>query len=322
MSSIRILVADDYADWRRKVCLLLQANTSLQVICEVDDGPEAIEKAGELKPDLILLDIGLPTLSGIEAAHQIRLVSPSSKILFLTLNNSPDVLEAALSTGALGYVHKLHAVRDLVAAIDAVLRDQPFVSASVKADELTKAPDKISSRHEVEFYSDDAVLVSSFSRFIAVGLDADNAVVLMATKSHLAGVINELRIQGVDIDLAICDGRFVPLDAHEALSAIMPDDRLDEGRFADVTRRVIEAARAAARGRPPRVSACSEAAFLLWEQGMTDAAIRLEQLWDRLANIYDLGVLCGYALNAFRGGDGGEGFQRIFSKHSRYPIPK
>jgi DNA-binding NarL/FixJ family response regulator len=100
LSSIRILVADDFKDWRRQVHSLFQARPEWQVIAEAADGPEAIQKAEELKPDLIVLDIGLPKLNGIEAARQIRQLSPSSKILFLSQNNDLDVVRAALSMGA------------------------------------------------------------------------------------------------------------------------------------------------------------------------------------------------------------------------------
>src|SRR5882672_6382960 len=96
----RVLIVDDYEDWRRKVLQLLQERPELQVICEVSDGLEAIQKADELKPDLILLDIGLPKLNGIEAARRIRQLSRSSKIIFLSQDNSLDVVQAVLSTDA------------------------------------------------------------------------------------------------------------------------------------------------------------------------------------------------------------------------------
>src|SRR5712664_3497745 len=121
-SSIRILIADDYEGWRRQVRLLFQARPEWQVIAEALDGSEAIQKAEELKPDLVVLDIGLPKLNGIEAARRIRQLSPSSKIIFLSQNNDPDVVRAALSTGAQGYVCKTDARRELVLAVDVVLR--------------------------------------------------------------------------------------------------------------------------------------------------------------------------------------------------------
>jgi len=99
LSSIRILVVDDHEGWRRKVCQLLQVRPEYQVIGEASDGSEAVQRAEELKPDLIVLDIGLPKLNGIEAARQIRQRSPSSKIVFLSLNNDLDVVWAVLGTG-------------------------------------------------------------------------------------------------------------------------------------------------------------------------------------------------------------------------------
>jgi CheY-like chemotaxis protein len=130
LSSIRILAVDDFKDWLRQVRLLLQPRPESQVIAEASDGLEAVQKAEDLKPDLILLDIGLPKLNGIEAARRIRQRSPSSKIVFLSQNNDLAVIRAALGTGALGYVRKTDARRELLLALDAVLRGEQFISSS------------------------------------------------------------------------------------------------------------------------------------------------------------------------------------------------
>jgi DNA-binding NarL/FixJ family response regulator len=130
LSSIRILITDDYADWRRQVRSLLQARPEWQVISEASDGLEAVQKAQDLKPEIILLDIGLPKLNGIEAAWRIRQLSPSPKIIFLSQNNNLDVVRVALGTGALGYVRKTDAGRELLPAMDAVLRGEQFISSS------------------------------------------------------------------------------------------------------------------------------------------------------------------------------------------------
>jgi DNA-binding NarL/FixJ family response regulator len=130
LSSIRILITDDYADWRRQVrLLLLQARPEWQVVSEASDGLEAVQKAQDLKPDIILLDIGLPKLNGIEAAQRIRQLSPSSKIIFLSQNNDHDIVRAALDTGALGYVRKTHVKKELLPAVDAVLRGEQFINS-------------------------------------------------------------------------------------------------------------------------------------------------------------------------------------------------
>ncbi len=128
LSLVRILVVDDFVDWQRCVCDHLQQNRRFQVIGVASDGLEAVQKAQELQPDLILLDIGLPHLNGITAASQIRKVSPKSKILFLTQELEPAVAQAALSSGGDGYVIKAHATQELIAAIEAVLLGKKFVS--------------------------------------------------------------------------------------------------------------------------------------------------------------------------------------------------
>jgi DNA-binding NarL/FixJ family response regulator len=130
--TIRVLIVDDFEDWRCRVRLLFQAQPEWQVIAETSDGPEAIQKAEELRPDLIVLDIGLPKLNGIEAARRIRQLSAGCKIVFLSAHNDLDIVRAAMSTGAQGYVHKRDARRELLAAVDAVLQGGQFVSSSLK----------------------------------------------------------------------------------------------------------------------------------------------------------------------------------------------
>ena len=100
----------------------------MQVVCEVSDGLEAVQKAKELKPDLILLDIGLPKLNGLRAAQEIRRVAPESKIIFLSQESSPDIVREALNLGALGYVAKTRVASDLITAVEEVLQGRRFVS--------------------------------------------------------------------------------------------------------------------------------------------------------------------------------------------------
>jgi len=146
LPAIRVLVVEDHRDWRKLVRLLFQIRPEWQVICEVSDGSEAVKKAEELKPDIILLDIGLPKLDGIEAARQIRQLSPNSRIVFLSVEHSADIVQVALGTGALGYVCKLDTQSDLLSAVEAVLRGEPFVSRSIKGYQLPDAPGASSQR--------------------------------------------------------------------------------------------------------------------------------------------------------------------------------
>ena len=132
-SLVRVLVVDDYEPFRRFVCSTLGIRPDLQVVGEVSDGLEAVQKSAELQPDLIVLDIGLPSLNGIEAARRIRKLSPKSKILFASQESSADIVQQALSSGGLGYVVKAHAGSEFLTAVEAVLRNEQFVSSALKA---------------------------------------------------------------------------------------------------------------------------------------------------------------------------------------------
>jgi len=131
VTKIRVLVVDDFDAWRRFVCSALQKNPELQIVGEASDGLEAVQRASELLPDLIVLDLGLPKLNGIEAARRIRTMSSKSKILFVSQESSADVIEAALAAGGLGYVLKTRAEMDLLPAVKAVLEGRRFVSSGL-----------------------------------------------------------------------------------------------------------------------------------------------------------------------------------------------
>jgi DNA-binding NarL/FixJ family response regulator len=135
--SVRMLVVDDFEPFRRFVCSTVGTKSDLQVICEVSDGLEAVQKAEELKPDLILLDIELPTLNGIDAARQILKVAPQSKILFVSQESSAEVVREGLALGALGYLVKVDAGSELLVAVRTVLEDRQFVSSGVSGHHFT-----------------------------------------------------------------------------------------------------------------------------------------------------------------------------------------
>jgi two-component system nitrate/nitrite response regulator NarL len=139
-SNIRVVIVDDFEPFCGFVRASLRKMPELQVICELSDGLTAVQKAEELNPDVILLDIGLPTLNGIEAARQIRKLVPKAQIIFLSQESSNDVVQEALSLGALGYVVKALVGSELLPAVKAVLEGKQFVSAGVTGQD-SAAPD-------------------------------------------------------------------------------------------------------------------------------------------------------------------------------------
>jgi DNA-binding NarL/FixJ family response regulator len=139
--SIRVLVAEDYEPWCRFTRLKLKPEPRLQVVGEVSDGLLAVLKAQELLPDLIILDIGLPSLNGIEAARRIREFSPQIKIVFMSLQTSIDIVREALAIGAQGYVVKMDASNELLIALEAVLRGERYISSSLGELDFAKRSD-------------------------------------------------------------------------------------------------------------------------------------------------------------------------------------
>jgi DNA-binding NarL/FixJ family response regulator len=128
---VRVLIAEDFEPWRRSVCSLLATHNQLQLVGEAADGPEAAQRARELHPDLILMDVNLPNLNGIETAKLISQTVPGIKIVFLTVNNEIDVIRVALSTAGQGYVLKTDAGTELWSAIETVLRGDQYVSSGL-----------------------------------------------------------------------------------------------------------------------------------------------------------------------------------------------
>lgn len=151
VQSLKILVVDDFGEFRRLACSLLQPRAEFQVQ-QASDGLEAIQKAEEIQPDLILLDISLPKLNGIEVARRVHKLVPAAKILFLSVESDPDLVSEALNVGA-GYIHKPAVVRDLLSAIDAVLKAEQFVNRPMP--------------YRFEFDYTNGILQGSFTGFVS-----------------------------------------------------------------------------------------------------------------------------------------------------------
>ena len=132
MAPVRTLIVEDYDEFRNFLRLTLQKAAQYVVIGEAVDGMQAVEKAEELQPDLILLDLSLPKLNGMEALRRIRKLSPHSKVVILSQDSSPEIVQGALRLGAVGYLLKSDA-NNLPQALDAVVQGTVFVSPRLKS---------------------------------------------------------------------------------------------------------------------------------------------------------------------------------------------
>jgi len=131
MSGLRILIADDHEVARQGIRALLESHPGWEVCAEAKDGREAVELATNSKPDIVLLDIGMPNLNGLDAARQILAMSPAIRILILTMHDAEQVVREVLAAGARGFVLKSDAARDLVAAVDALQHRRTFFTTRV-----------------------------------------------------------------------------------------------------------------------------------------------------------------------------------------------
>ena len=336
MPSARILVVEDYEAFRRFITSTLETRPDLQVVGIVSDGLAAVQQAEELQPDLILLDIGLPKINGIEAARRIREVCRRSKIIFLTQEPSADVAQEALNLGAKGYVVKANAGSELLPAIAALLQGEKFLSKGLSGRFSTdvaehRVPERLGYRahsaplasrirhsprgHAVQFYADDASLVVGFTLFIETALETGNAVAVIATESHLQTILQRLEADGVDVVGAIDERRYIPLDVDETLSTFMVKDKPDPVRFQKAVSNLFYAAKGE-KGEDRRVAACGETAPTAWAEGKAEAAVQIEHLWDEMSRLHDVDTLCGYVLNEFQLEQQGHIYDRICAEHS------
>ena len=250
---VRVLLVEDYEPWRRSIRSMLQNVSGVQVIGEVPDGLAAVQQSRVLQPDLILLDIGLPMLNGIEAARRIRQVSPASKILFVSENRSGDIAEEALRAGGSGYIVKSAAARELLSAVEAVLQGKPFLSDDLM--DLVPIRPKVENAasparreevvvssigqsieitsHELRFYPDDRGLAVGFILSIEGALkEGKKVAVVIATELQRAAILEKLNSDGVDVEAAIEWKRYVQLDVAGMQSTLMPDSSTGRNGFA------------------------------------------------------------------------------------------
>jgi DNA-binding NarL/FixJ family response regulator len=128
---LRILIADDHEVVRRGLCALLQGHEGWEICGDAKDGREVVEKARQLRPDIVILDVGMPNLNGLAATRQLLQENPQQKVIVLTITDSDQVIREALDAGARGFVLKSDAARDLVTAVEALQRNRMFFTPRV-----------------------------------------------------------------------------------------------------------------------------------------------------------------------------------------------
>jgi DNA-binding NarL/FixJ family response regulator len=283
----KILVAEDFSAFREFVCAQLHRRTDLHVVA-VDDGLAAVRAAADLRPDLALLDIGLPTMNGLEAARRIRTQSPATKIVFLTQESASEFVDAALDMGADGYILKTRALDYMLPVVETMLGDQAGGDSRPRA---TRACSDGRHRHHAQCFADDAALLASAERFVLDTLATRDAAMVALARPHLDALGDILRRRQVTIDRLIEQGTLLMIDATDLTQAFAADCAIDWDSLEARWREVIAAA-GAATGQPrPRVASFSETGALLVAAGQVETAMRMEAIAERLVNASDLPTL-------------------------------
>ena len=312
----RVLLVDDYEPWRRQLKVLLADDPRWTIVGEAANGADAVSQAKALDPDLILLDVTLPKLTGTLAAERILSDRPGSRILMVSESRCWDQIELSLTTGARGYVVKSEAPRQLPHAMAAVMRGERFLSPTLGGRSLAeRAAPHDSSRgcHEGWFY-DDNDLAKSWATAVEAALRRGAAVILACSIHQRSLVEQILQDRGIEIDAEASRGRYTFVESRDVLSRTMIDAWPDERSFWKVAIPVVMRGAKASAAVQPRVTVCGACAPLLWVENGPAPAIRLEELWDQLSRAFDIETFCGYPKQLHDAQD--SDFKRVCEEHS------
>lgn len=293
----RVLIADDDRKILTWVSDLLRSR--FEVVAEVTDGRAALEAAAKFDPDLVVLDIAMPELNGIQAARELQRLGLRAKIVFLTLYRDDDYVSAAFETGALGFVHKSRLHTNLIPALDHALEGYRFVSPHGFRGQETHVTTwfpRDRGFHSMQFYHDDRDRLAGGVDFVVAALKEGGMVIYVDSKPHLAALARKLEVFG--LRAAVERGHFIALDVHrdvlpDIMVGGMPDAARMIGLFDDAVRQTSSSGQ---DGR--RLALAGEIAPVLWAEGLPEAALEVERVADEFAHARSASVFCTYPVES------------------------
>jgi two-component system response regulator NreC len=198
---VRIMLADDHAILRTGLRLMLSNVPNLEVVGEATNGREAVAKAEELKPDVVIMDITMPEMNGIEATTELKRRLPRTKVLFLTMHENEELLFRTVQAGGSGYVLKKSADKELVEAIYQVTRGETFLRPDLAKQVVQDYLNRVDSGEESESYEDLTEREREVLQLLAMGMTnqqvADKLVLSVRTvETHRARIMDKLGIKG------------------------------------------------------------------------------------------------------------------------------
>ena len=286
----RVLLVDDYKPWLRYVVSAIVKDPAWSLVGLASDGLEALEQADAHDPEIILLDIGLPSLDGLEVAQRILKRSPTVAILFVTALSSVDVAKAALAIGARGYILKANASTELLPAMHTIAGGARFVGDGLGS--LSESP---IVQHDVGFYTDEDLLVDEYARIAGRALASGRTFIIASCAARHARLRARLLKDGVDVDGALGEDRYREVDPTAIIDGVMRGESVDERQFWTLAHDLVAEFGPHAGGH---VVVCGECAPTLLNQGDVRSALQLEHLWDEFARAHHIDTFCGYLMPA------------------------
>ncbi len=339
MPTSRVLLVEDFHTFRRAIRTMLESFPEFQVVGEAADGDEAIQLAAKLLPDVILLDINLPKLNGLQALPHIQNLSPWSKIVLLTQEPSPEVAEEALRLGAHGYVVKVDAGSELLSALEAVIRDELYLSRQLSTQLHGEWVDRLGKKlhnarksaqlvsggshemhsrctHEAEYYQNDRDFQASLLACVSTALNGGDAAIVLITGQHQQALSRGLQAMGVATEEVLRSGRLQLVDADTIISGYMGDELPDETRSRAEVRQLVESSEKARVGEHSRVCVFGECASLLYAKGKGKVVLQLERIWGDMSKTHRMYLRCWYQVSQRQFQSDSHFFQEVAEIHT------
>ena len=284
-----VVVADDHRRMLDAVSTLLADD--FRLVASVTDGRQAVDAVNRLDPDIVVLDITMPELDGFRTAKALRKAGSRAEIVFLTLHDSDDYVEAALRSGAKGYVLKARMEADLVCALRHALSGRTFLPSLTSLSAMAGN----AGAHTVHFRSSDASFHDGVVEMLLATLARGEMTAVIGTGDLRTGIARGLNDAGCDVSAMRAKGDYLEFDAADAIGQIMRNGRPDKDELATMVDGLERLRLSRATNGRSRITIFGEMGGLLLQDGNFDAAVQLEQTWDELTGTLPYFTICSYA---------------------------